>query len=173
MAAKRNVTPKKRGRKPKWINAFLQNLAITGNVTVACSHSKVSRKHAYAERNSNADFAQQWEEALDQAADLLEEEARRRAYDGVDEPVYGSGGHGVGTVQVGTVTKYSDTLLIFLLKGVRPDKYRERKEVTHSGQVTHKHERIRADLQDLDEDTLEAIAKLRRLDYADDQKTRN
>jgi hypothetical protein len=28
--------------------------------------------------------------------------------------------------KVGTVQKYSDTLLIFLMKGVRPEKYRER-----------------------------------------------
>jgi hypothetical protein len=58
-------------------------------------------------------------------ADQLEQEARRRAHDGVRKPVY-QGGKRVGYIQ-----EYSDTLLIFLLKGLRPEKYRERFE--HSG----------------------------------------
>jgi hypothetical protein len=33
-----------------------------------------------------------------------------------------------------TVRKYSDTLLIFLLKGRKPERYRE--QVEHSGQLT-------------------------------------
>jgi hypothetical protein len=33
------------------------------------------------------------------------------------------------------VRKYSDTLLIFLLKGARPAKYRERQQVEVSGQL--------------------------------------
>jgi hypothetical protein len=31
--------------------------------------------------------------------------------------------------------EYSDTLLIFLLKGARPEKYRERADVRHSGKI--------------------------------------
>ena len=49
--------------------------------------------------------------------DVLEDEAVRRAKEGVEEPVY-QGGKLVGHVQ-----KYSDTLLIFLLKGAKPQKY--------------------------------------------------
>jgi hypothetical protein len=36
--------------------------------------------------------------------------------------------------QFATVRKYSDTLLIFLLKGRKPERYRER--VEHSGRLT-------------------------------------
>lgn len=43
---------------------------------------------------------------------------------GVDEPVYYQGR------SVGRVKRYSDVLLIFLLKGIRPDVYRERYEHT-------------------------------------------
>ena len=32
----------------------------------------------------------------------------------------------------GTVREYSDTLLIFLLKGMKPEKYRERYQVDHN-----------------------------------------
>ncbi len=61
-------------------------------------------------------------------ADLLEDEAVRRAKDGVEEPVY-QGGKLVGHVQ-----KYSDTLLIFLLKGAKPEKFRERSQHEFSGE---------------------------------------
>ena len=57
--------------------------------------------------------------AREEAADTLEAEARRRAIEGVEEPVFHKG------QRVGTVRKYSDLLLIFLLKGVRPQKFRD------------------------------------------------
>jgi hypothetical protein len=43
----------------------------------------------------------------------------RRAYHGVEEPVFYKG------VQCGSVTKYSDRLLMFLLQARNPAKYRE------------------------------------------------
>lgn len=49
--------------------------------------------------------------------DYLEMEARRRAVDGVDKPVFHNG------EQCGTVTQYSDTLLIFLMKARKPELY--------------------------------------------------
>jgi hypothetical protein len=64
--------------------------------------------------------------AKEMAADRLEEEAWRRAVDGVDEPVGFYRGKPSAWVK-----RYSDTLLIFLLKALRPEKYRERYE--HSG----------------------------------------
>lgn len=65
-------------------------------------------------------------EALDVGAGALEDEAVRRAYVGVEEPLFYQG------KQCGTVRKYSDTLLIFLLKGAKPAKYRER---VHTGNL--------------------------------------
>lgn len=84
----------------------------------------------YEQRRADELFAAAWDDALDQASDLLEKEARRRAHDGWDEPVFGSLGNNQGSGEIGTVRKYSDTLLIFLLKGARPEKYRDRHEVT-------------------------------------------
>jgi hypothetical protein len=49
----------------------------------------------------------------------LEGEAVRRAYHGVEEPVFCKG------VQCGVVRKYRDKLLMFLLKARNPAKYRE------------------------------------------------
>ena len=54
----------------------------------------------------------------EQVTQALEDEAIRRAYHGVQRPVTIAGKREL-------VTGYSDTLLIFLLKGARPHKYRD------------------------------------------------
>lgn len=75
---------------------------------------------AYNWRSENSEFAQQWEIAKEAGVDALEDEARRRAFEGTAKPVFHQG------VECGTIQEYSDTLTIFLLKGARPEKYRER-----------------------------------------------
>lgn len=57
--------------------------------------------------------------ASEEAADRLEEAARERAVEGWEEPVYQRG------ELVGSVRKYSDSLLAMLLKGAKPQKYRD------------------------------------------------
>jgi hypothetical protein len=100
---------------------FLQVLRETGgNVSRACAAIRLTRTRVYEWRAADPVFAQEWDEAVELGTDELEEEARRRAFSGVDEPVFYQG------EECGAVRKYSDTLLIFLLKGRRPDKYRER-----------------------------------------------
>ena len=51
----------------------------------------------------------------------------RRAREGVDEPVFYQGEHCCN------VRRYSDTLLIFMLKARKPDVYRERASIQHTG----------------------------------------
>ena len=104
----------------------MAELASHGNVSQACQASRICRQHAYRIRNRNTQFRGAWDEAIETGLDGLEGEARRRAVEGWDEPVFGKLGPGQGTGQVGTVRKFSDTLLIFLLKGGRPEKYGER-----------------------------------------------
>lgn len=116
--------------------AFLEALREMGNVRYACEQADIPRRTVYEWREAEPVFAQHWEEALDEAADSLEQEAWRRAVDGVDKPVFGSRGAGLGSGEVGTVREYSDTLLILLLKAARPEKYRERTDVRQSGPVT-------------------------------------
>lgn len=120
-----NRTPKKR-RPFRWERAFLATLAQTGNVSESAVGARIARSVVYQAREEHPDFAARWDAALEEAADRLEQEARRRAVEGVAEPVFYRGD------ECGTVQRYSDTLLIFLLKGARPDKYREtvRNEVT-------------------------------------------
>lgn len=65
-------------------------------------------------------FAAAWDQAYSDAAWLLEDEATRRARDGVDEPIF------YKDVLIGSQKKYSDTLLMFLLKGNRPEKFSDK-----------------------------------------------
>ncbi len=127
MAGARTIrTPKKR-------EAFIDALAKTGNVSDAAELAGIGRRSAYDWRRDDLSFAAEWDDAIDQAADRMEREAFRRAVEGTDKPVFGSLGQGMGSGEVGRVKEYSDTLLIFLLKAARPEKYRERAEVRHTG----------------------------------------
>lgn len=91
-----------------------------GNITRACEAFTYSRRSVYEWKAADPQFAARLDDAVEKGTDVLEEEAKRRAHDGWEEPVFYQG------AQCGAVRKYSDTLLIFLLKGNRPDKYRER-----------------------------------------------
>jgi len=107
-------------RTPKKREAFLEALKETCNITKACELSGLPRTSAYEWKADDPEFAADWQKSLDIAADLLEEEAVRRAKEGTLKPVY-QGGELVGHIQ-----EYSDTLMIFLLKGAKPKKYMDR-----------------------------------------------
>jgi hypothetical protein len=117
MTPEADKKPQARG---KWQPAFLTALAATGNVTEAAKLAGVSRMTAWRHKTSDTDFAERFAEAEQQAMDLLEKEAWRRATEGVDEPVFYKG------EKCGTIKRYSDNVLMFLLRGGRPEKYRER-----------------------------------------------
>lgn len=107
-----------------WCKAFLEELKTGCIVSRAASIADIQRAHAYQYRDHHPWFKAAWYEAKEEAMDSLEFEARRRAVDGVDEPVFHMG------EQCGAKRRYSDTLLIFLMKAGRPDKYREKVTVS-------------------------------------------
>lgn len=119
MGASRKVTPKK-------LEYFLDRLRETGNVYRSALSVGLLHPAVYKQRNKDPEFARAWDEALNESVDFLVEEAKRRAYDGVDEPVFYQG------EVCGTVRKYSDPLLMFLIKGIRKEYATERKELTGS-----------------------------------------
>jgi len=104
---------------------FLARLAETGNVSEAARRAAVSRWSAYALRLADEGFALAWSEAAGEAADALEMEARRRAMEGVEQPVLYAGKpvHDDGGEPL-TVRHYSDRLLELLLKARRPDRFK-------------------------------------------------
>ncbi|HKQ74154.1 MAG TPA: hypothetical protein VJ810_10680 [Blastocatellia bacterium] len=74
-------------RPKQWKKTFLETFAQTANVRLACARVGVNRSTAYRAREKDDKFAEQWDEALDDALDRLEEECIRRGRDGTDELV--------------------------------------------------------------------------------------
>lgn len=90
--------------------AFLEAFAEVGTVTHAARAVGIDRGTPYRWQATDAEFKKAFEEAKGAVADSLEREAIRRAKEGVAEPVFYKG------QEVAKVQRYSDTLLIFLLK---------------------------------------------------------
>ncbi|NYT44590.1 terminase [Alcaligenaceae bacterium] len=149
---------------PEKLAAFCAALAETCNVGKACAAVGVSRYTAYKWRKDMPDFAEAWAEAMKAGLLALEDEAHRRAFEGISDPLTHQGqftylyrerldeeGNPVcnadgipirdpvldenGEHKVAAVRKYSDTLAIFLLKAHDPDKYRENSKVELTGQL--------------------------------------
>lgn len=115
---------------------FLETLLTTGNVSKACKIVSIGRRTAYEWREQDEEFAKLWDDAIEVGYDLLEEEARRRAHDGLVKKKFNKDGTAVIDPETGQQyyeRQYSDTLLMFLLKGGRPEKYRERTQMEVTG----------------------------------------
>lgn len=120
-----------RGRKMKQA-AFLKAFAKCGVVTRAAEAVGIDRHlHAHWMRD-DPEYAEAFADAQEQAADMLEAEAVRRATQGVMRLKFHNGEPIIDpqTGQQYAENEYSDTLLIFLLKGARPAKFRERREIS-------------------------------------------
>ena len=85
-----------------------------GTVSAACLAADIGRSTWYRWKKEDAEFAEAVAEAEEDVADSLEKEAIRRAKES------------------------SDTLLIFLLKGHKPEKYKDRVHQDISGELTVK-----------------------------------
>lgn len=128
--------------------AFLAVLAETASVRHACRGAGIGWTAAYAWKKDDAEFAAEWEAAIDEGVASLEDEVARRAFKGVDKPVFHQGercgewqkdGKRVDPDTEGAefvpyvIKEFSDLLSIFLLKAHRPERYRERFEHTGAG----------------------------------------
>ena len=83
--------------------------------------AEVGRTTHYEWLERSPEYRRAFEAAKEDAADNLEAEVYRRAVKGVRKPV----GWYMGKAG-GYVREFSDVLLIFYLKALRPEKYRER-----------------------------------------------
>lgn len=100
-----------------WDKAFLGELRLSGIVSAACLIADVDQSTVYHRRSADPIFAAAWNQAIEESADWLEKEARRRAEEGTLKPVYYKG------ELCGWEREYSDTLMALLLKANRPDKF--------------------------------------------------
>lgn len=139
---------------------FLATLRETCNVTLAARAAGISRKRAYDIYNEEPDFKELWDNALQEGIDVLEAEAQRRAFGGIDKPLTHQGQFTYlrdfdaidpetgqhypphlapvkkdpeGRPMVATVKEYSDTLTIFLLKAHRPERFRDNSKLELTG----------------------------------------
>jgi hypothetical protein len=111
---------------------FLKVYRECGIVGPAAEAAHVSRQTIYVWREHDEEFAVAMNAAREEALDAIEHEAYRRAVLGVpqERPITARG-EVIGTY---TITEYSDRLLELVLKANRPEKYRERFDVTSDGQ---------------------------------------
>lgn len=137
---------------PKNREKFLDALSKGSSVTKAAAAAGMTRQGFYKARKTDEQFADDWDEAVEQGTDLLEDEALRRASGGTLKPVFYQG------VKCGQVREYSDTLMIVLLKARRPEKYRELKDVKHSGLIQTQN--LPPDLSKLSEDDLNDLDRI-------------
>ncbi|SRR6266704_265306 len=109
---------------------FLQAYSEQANVLVAAQAAGIHRTTVYDWLEHDEDFFFAYNQAKEDAKDVLRAEIYRRGKEGWDESTYEMG------VLIKTVRKYSDTLLIFHAKALMPE-YREKQQldVTMPGQV--------------------------------------
>ena len=138
-----------------WINPFLKALAECGVISTAARAAGVTSAAVAARRRADPGFEEAFNQALEDSIDLLDHAVRSRALHGIEEPVVYQGQltpiferdeHGQvlldvignpvqarnpdGSPKWLTITKYSDALAIFVLKGNRRRLYGDKTEVT-------------------------------------------
>jgi hypothetical protein len=96
-------------RRPDWSPRFIESFRASGNVRLSASSAGIDRDTAYKRRRRDPRFAAAWAAAEQDAVDILEAEARRRAL------------------------SVSDALLMFLLRAHRPGLYRDNARLELTG----------------------------------------
>ena len=109
--------------------AFLEAYAKLGNITKACEAHNIGRRTFYDWRDNDAQFKSDFAIADDTFNESLEAEMDRRGKEGYLEPVFYQG------KEVSAVRKYSEVLLIVRAKAKMPEKYKDRGEQEHKGNV--------------------------------------
>ena len=134
-----------------WKPAFLEALRNAPVIRHACEAVGISRVTAWRARQADEEFAQAWDEALEDGIDRAEHEAFKRGVVGFEEPVIDKGRLAYryeryedeegqeqyrlmldanGQPMPLTVKKHSDALLALFLKGRRKKVYAARTEIT-------------------------------------------
>jgi hypothetical protein len=132
--------PKKRASQAKFLAALAQT---GGNILRAALAAGIDRETHYVWLRKDPVYKEGFAVAWEEAMDILEAEAARRAFEGVPEPVFHAGKRvldvavdekgeikrndaGKPIAVAASIRRYSDTLLMFLLNGNRSGKYRQR-----------------------------------------------
>ena len=150
----RPLTPVERARKQQ---RFLKEYRESGNIKHSCKVAGINRSTFYEWRDHDEAFKAQLPDAVEDAHDTLEYAAHERAVRGVesfvvsmgrvvyeDIPVLDEQGKPKLNKNQDTIMrrgkaikerKYSDQLLITLLKANMPEKYKDQTRMEHSGTI--------------------------------------
>lgn len=137
--ARRNTAanPKDFGpkRSPEKEEAALAVIRAGYSMAKAATAIGVSRETLQNWRDDDkSDFARRFKDAQQHGADIIEDEAVRRAVEGVDKAVFHQG------EVVGHHKEFSDGLMTLMLRGLRPERYNtERHEHAGPGQQPIQH----------------------------------
>jgi len=126
--------------------SFLEVYSRSGNKREAAKATGVSLRQHYYWMDRDPEYAEAFQMAKEEATEVLEREAFRRGVEGWEEPVFYRG------EEVGKITRYSDQLLVVLLKGNKPEKYKDR--VEHTGESKSY---MNIDLKNLSEEELNLL----------------
>lgn len=141
------MVPNPHPTQTKMYAVFLKHYARCGNVGQAVEEANaelgvspdldgetaLNRRLILSWREADETFDEQCKDAESDAGDILEREAIRRARDGWDEPVFSKARNGE-VEEVGVIRKFDSTMLIFLLKGFKPEKFGDRMRIQgHDG----------------------------------------
>jgi hypothetical protein len=149
---------KQRGNRQK---QFLEQYARCGNLTEAARKCRIDRNRHY-DWLQDPEYEAKFANAYAQACDIVDGEIRRRGVTGILKPVFYKG------EKVGSIREYSDTLLIFLAKGMMPDKYAQfiKGDIEHSGTISRA-----IDFAELSDEQLDTLQKWTRAAVGSGSKT--
>ena len=117
--------------KGKKIKRYFRLLAQTGAKCASCRGAGFGSKTLRRFRRDQEDWVSREDEAIMKYVESCEIKVDKRAFRGVPKGIYYEG------VKVGSELHYSDSLAMFRLKGLAPDRYADRSKATveHGGQV--------------------------------------
>ena len=119
--------------------AFLAAYRVAVSVRAASAAVKIPPHTHYDWLRDDPVYRRAWEGVQEQAAQSLEDEAVRRAYEGIKRVLYYKGkpirtGRG-RNARIAYETQYDSQLLITLLKRFRPELYRDKATTEITGSV--------------------------------------
>ena len=108
---------------------FILGYALTGSFRLAAQRAGCEKTIHYHWRDTDPAYAAAFEYAKDMAADVVQDEIMRRAMGWEEQHLAADG-------TPYNVCKYSDLLIIFRMKAMRPQEYRENSHVSVESTAT-------------------------------------
>lgn len=119
-----------------WEDKFLRLYRETGNVTLSARGAGINRNTVYERRKNNPAFAAIMDDAREEAIEILEAVANKRARES------------------------SDTLLIFLLKSLKPDTYGDKLRISYDAETIAQLKRFEEKLKQRGTTLQEALPRM-------------